>query len=120
MVESVAAPRIGEMRPVPIEEALDQEFSAYWLDDEIPSFSEEFVAEILPIWARHSAERLRHAVGESEVENLRTFLDVLVRNPRHPFVELLSNSSLIVWNDADTWPYFVRILEIIRAELLTR
>jgi hypothetical protein len=108
------------MRPVPIEEAVDQEFGAYWLGDEIPSFSGEFAAEILPMWARDSAHRLRHAVGESEVENLRAFLEVLVKNPRHPFIELISYGSQIAWTRADTWPHFVRILEIIRAELQRR
>jgi hypothetical protein len=106
--------------PISIEEAIDQEFGSYWLGDEIPSFSGEFVVEILPIWARDSADRLRHAVGESEVENLRTFLEKLVQNPRHPFIELISNSSQIYWSNSETWPHFVRIVEIIRAELLTR
>jgi len=107
-------------RPVSIEEAIDQEFGAYWLGDEIPSFSEEFVAEILPIWARQSADRLRHAVGESEVENLRTFLETLVQNPRHPLIEQISYGSQISWTRSDTWLHFVRILQIIRAELLQR
>jgi len=108
------------MRPVAIEEAIDQEFGAYWLGDEIPSFSEEFVAHILPMWARDSADRLRRAVGEAEVESLRTFLGMLVQNPRHPLVEQISYGSQIHWSRPDTWPHFVRILEIIRAELLTR
>jgi hypothetical protein len=108
-----------EVRPVPIEEAIEQEFGAYWLGDEIPSFSEKFVAEILPEWARHSAYRLRHAVGESEVEKLRAFLEMLTHDRHNPFIDRIS-TSLIEWADPQTWPHFVRILEIIRAELQNR
>jgi hypothetical protein len=93
------------------------EFTAYYLADEMPAWSdEEFLAE-LPETAAASAQRLFWRT-EGKVSPLVEYLRLLATKPDDPILDEISNLSLIDWRD--DWEHFQRLLGAIADALEQR
>ena len=96
------------------EKILRQEFSCYYVEDGFESGWENSIAEL----ASDSAIRLHRQLNEDSIQEFSVFLNVLKSGPEHPFVEILSNDTLIDWTDNPSiWKTLQEILESINDNL---
>ena len=90
--------------PTP-QEALLEEFTAYYNADELPEFIHDGLAEQVD----ESAARMVHILGNhaSEVADL---IHAMAADPSHPLFEAIGRQTLYDWNgDADSWEKFQEI-----------
>ena len=89
---------------------LSQEFSCYYMEDGFEVGWENSLAEL----TSDSAIRLYPCLNNDSIQEFSTFLDRLKNEPNHPFIETLSDETLIDWTDnPSTWKLLQRILELI-------
>jgi hypothetical protein len=107
------------MNPMDIKRALEHEFAAHWLIDELPNLDDETVLNTeLPRRATNSARRLRMSVGDGQIEALKQYLDSIQANQQHPFLSVVANTTGMAWMDSPgDWKVFQRLLELIKNSL---
>jgi hypothetical protein len=89
---------------------LSQEFSCYYIEDGFEVGWENSIAEL----ASDSAIRLYRHLNNDSIQEFSIFLDTLKNEPNHPFIETLSDETLIDWtNNPSTWKLLQQILELI-------
>jgi hypothetical protein len=99
------------MKPPTIEQALSNEFGAYWHGDELPPRSNEKFYEQN---ARQAAIRLRQAVGANQLASLKSYLEAIRNDPAHPFLAELVNTTGVGWMDEpERWSLFQRVVDLI-------
>jgi hypothetical protein len=97
------------------QEILRQEFSCYYIEDGFESGWEDSVSEL----ASDSAIRLYRHLNDESIQDFLVFLEKLTNEPNHPFIETLSDETLIDWtHDFLTWKIFQEILKVIGNNLI--
>jgi hypothetical protein len=103
------------MKPQSIQQALSDEFAAYWQADELPPFNKE---DFYNQNARHAAIRLRQSIAEDQIEPLKAYLESIKTNRDHPFLAELVNTTGIGWMDSpESWGLFQRVIDLIKQSL---
>jgi hypothetical protein len=93
---------------------LRQEFSCYYIEDGFEDGWESSIAEL----ASDSAIRLYRSLNNDSLQEFLAFLEKLRSEPNHPFIEILSDETLIDWTDNPSiLKRFQEILELIGSNL---
>jgi hypothetical protein len=93
---------------------LSQEFSCYYIEDGFEVGWENSIAEL----AFDSAIRLHRCLSHDSIQEFSMFLETLKNEPSHPFIETLSDETLIDWNSSpSTWKLLQKILGLIKDNL---
>ncbi len=100
-----------------IEEAVWQEFSCYYLPEELgPGWQQH-----LPQMARASAGRLIDCLDDQRLHQLEWLLEQAWQNPDHPMVRLISDATMIDWFEGDgDWQELQQLLVHLVAQLQHR
>jgi hypothetical protein len=94
---------------------LRQEFSCYYIEDGFEDGWESSIAEL----ASDSAIRLYRSLNRDSLQEFLAFLEKLRSEPHHPFIETLSDETLIDWTDNPSiWKLLKEILELIGDNLV--
>lgn len=103
------------MTPHELEEALINEFSTYYLVDDLPRvWNDASIAEL----ARESAERLAHGLSPRDREQLLSQLAQVANERQHRVNREISTSSEIDWAGIDSrWEQFSRLLRAVIQQL---
>jgi hypothetical protein len=102
------------MNQTMFQKILSQEFSCYYIEDGFEVGWENSVAEL----ASDSAIRLYRCLNNDSIQEFSIFLETLKNEPNHPFIETLSDETLIDWtNNPSTWKLLQQILGLIRDNL---
>jgi hypothetical protein len=95
-----------------VEQALSDEFAAYWHGDELPKFSNE---DFFNQNASNAAIRLRQSIAENQIGPMKAYLESIRNNPDHPFLAELVNTTGIGWMDSpESWGRFQRVMDLIK------
>jgi len=101
-----------------IERFINDEFSSYYLLDELPVWNEENIEKVIPEMAAESAARLLTRIDNSQVENMVSVLLELRNNRKHPLLNKIIDGTLMGWNDSEeNWRVFQTIVDSIIANL---
>lgn len=101
-----------------MEAAIRSEFSSHYLPEELPpQWSETFLSRDLPRRAEKSAKRLSHAVGAHRAQDLAMLLRNVAGSPKHPVVDMISDTTSIDWTTEEDWPILEALLLSIAAQL---
>jgi hypothetical protein len=99
---------------ITFQKILMQELGCYYIEDGFEVGWENSVAEL----ASDSAIRLYRCLDNDSIHEFLLFLETLKNEPNHPFIETLSDETLIDWtNNPSTWKLLQQILELIRDNL---
>ncbi len=97
------------------QKALSKEFSCYYIADGFETGWENSIDEL----ASDSAIRLYRCLNDDSVQEFVVFLNKLKNDPNHPFVEILSDETLIDWTDNPLiWQTLQKILGLIGDNLV--
>jgi hypothetical protein len=97
------------------QEALSKEFSCYYIADGFENGWENSIDEL----ASDSAVRLYRCLDDDSIQEFVRFLNELRNDPDHPFVEILSDETLIDWTDNPLiWQALQKILGLIGDNLV--
>ena len=101
-----------------LEAAIRSEFSSHYLPEELPpQWNETFLSRDVPRRAEKSAKRLRHAVGATRVQELAALLRDVASSPKHPLVDMISDTTAIDWTTEEDWPILQALLLSIATQL---
>ena len=82
-----------------LNQAVEQEFSCYYLADELsPDWEDD-----LPALASASARRLRGLVSQQCLGDLVRLLNTAAADPTHPVSAALESAMMSDWSDPDDW-----------------
>jgi hypothetical protein len=94
---------------------LKQEFSCYYMEDGFEDGWKNSIDEL----ASDSAARLYRCLDDDSIPEFVRFLNKLRNDPDHPFVEILSDETLIDWTDNPLiWQALQKILGLIGDNLV--
>jgi hypothetical protein len=108
------------MKNIDVEGAIINEFTSYYLSDELPRErnSSHFLQTELPNMAAESAERLKRLVGENNINKLVKVLQDMRNDTSHPLIKEISNNTLVAWDiDPDNRYFFQILLDTIITSL---
>ena len=92
--------------PTP-QDALLEEFAAYYNADELPGFIHDGLAEQVD----ESAARMVHILGNRAIE-VADLLHQMAADPSHPLFETIGKQTMYDWNgDPDSWAKFQEIAQ---------
>lgn len=101
-----------------IERYVEDEFSCYYLVDELPEWNEENIETMIPKMTADSAERLLTRVDKSKIEDMVRILSELRNGRKHPLLKRITEGSLMGWDDTEKdWRVFQIIVDGIIANL---
>lgn len=100
-----------------IEEALDQEFTCYYMADVLPQWDSAFLTEGLADMAKDSAKRLRHSVGDDQAPILAARLREAADAQGHALVAMICDVTWIEWTEEENWPVLQRLLRLIADQI---
>jgi hypothetical protein len=104
-----------------IERYIDDEFSCYYLIDELPEWSEENIEKMIPEMASESAERLLTRIDKSQIEEMVTILSDMRNNRKHPLLRKIIEGTLVGWDGTEkNWRVFQIIVDSIIANLRSK
>jgi hypothetical protein len=101
-----------------IERYIENEFSCYYLADELPEWNEENIEKVIPEMAAESAERLLTRIDKSQIEDMVSVLSDLRDNREQPLLKKIIEGTLMGWDGAEKdWRVFQIIIDGIIANL---
>lgn len=104
-----------------IERYIENEFSCYYLVDELPEWNEKNIEKAVPEMAAEFAERLLTRIDKSQIEDMVSVLSDLRNNREQPLLKKIIEGALMDWNGAEkNWRVFRIIVDGIIANLEKR
>lgn len=95
-------------------QALENEFSCYYLGDELPPLQSDAFRSSLPQRTWASAIRLRQAVGDDNIGELINTLESLKESPDGALMGEITTATLIGWaDDPKDWAVFQNLINQI-------
>lgn len=92
--------------PITPEDAIVDEFTAYYNADVLPGF----IADHLEEQADDSGARLLHILGRDGAVEAAELLRAMADDREHPLLELINTRTMFDWNaDDESWERFQRI-----------
>lgn len=94
-----------------VEQAVKNEFTAYYLLDEFPpQWDESFLESDIPERAARSAIHFKDALNDEQISSLVDSLHAASTDPTHPMVSIISAATQIDWVDPENWPVLQTLL----------
>jgi hypothetical protein len=102
-----------------LQQLIDQEFSCYYMSDELPAaWDESFMEKELPKMARRSAVRLKHELKGENPQELIELLVTASQDPNHSMVQMICDATLIDWpEEPEDWSVLQKLLNQIAMNL---